>query len=91
MTTSFISNGRRRNRFDHSDPLTLPWPLVEMGVASRRLATTHFNLSSFFQGIPGNDGLRGEPGLPGYSVSKIREKRRRGGSYLLIGDLGPCV
>jgi hypothetical protein len=28
------------------------------------------NLSSFFQGIPGNDGVTGQPGLPGKTVSK---------------------
>lgn len=72
QNSTFIRHGRRRNRFDHFDT-----PLVEMGVASPRLAINQFNLSSFFQGIPGNDGIQGKPGIPGYSVSKNREKRRR--------------
>lgn len=31
-----------------------------MGVVSPRLATNQFNLSSLFQGVPGNDGLEEE-------------------------------
>lgn len=72
---SFIRHGRRRRRFDHFEPD--PLTLVEMGVATPWLATNQFNLSSFFQGIPGNDGIPGNPGLPGYIVSKIREKGKR--------------
>lgn len=70
-------------------PLTLLWPLVEMGVVIPRLATNQFNVSSFFQGIPGNDGIPGKPGLPGYVVSKIREKRSWGGIFLLTVQWTP--
>lgn len=73
------------NRFDHFDPE--PLTLVEMGVVRPQTATNQFNLSSFFQGIPGNDGLPGNPGLPGYIVSKIRERRRRGDFSLQISEL----
>lgn len=62
-----------------------------MGAANPRLAIEKFNLSSFFQGIPGNDGIPGKPGVPGNIVSKIREKRMRGDSYPLTGDLRPYV
>lgn len=39
--SSFIRHGRRGKRFRHfgTAPLTLPLPLVPMGVASPRLAT----------------------------------------------------
>lgn len=54
------------------------------------MATNQFNLSSFFQGIPGNDGIPGNPGIPGKIVSKCRT-RRRGVSNLLIQHVGPYV
>lgn len=75
----FLRRGRKRNKFGHFDrnPLTL----VEMGVASPRLATKQFNLSSFFQGIPGNDGIPGKPGLPAHIVSK---RKRKGGEATRI-------
>lgn len=82
---SFTRHGMVEDRFDHFDPE--PLTLVEMGVVRAQTATNQFNLSSFFQGIPGNDGLPGNPGLPGYIVSKIREKRRRGDFYLQISEL----
>jgi len=34
------------------------------------------NLSSSFQGVPGNDGLPGRPGLTNYIVSKYGERER---------------
>lgn len=73
------------NRFDHFDPE--PLTLVEMGVVRSQTATNQFNLSSFFQGIPGNDGLPGNPGLPGYIVSKIRDK---GGEATCIYRFQSC-
>lgn len=36
---------------------------------SRAWLKAKFNLSSFLQGLPGNDGLPGKPGLPGQAVS----------------------
>ena len=44
-------------------------------MASLRSATNQFNLSSFFQGIPGNDGVPGQPGQPGTIVSNQSEER----------------
>lgn len=54
------------SRANHLEPLT---PL-DVGVVSPLLATNQFNISSFFQGVPGNDGLPGTPGLPAPIVSK---------------------
>lgn len=31
-----------------------------------------FNLSSFLQGLPGNDGIPGQPGLPSQAVSTLK-------------------
>lgn len=66
------------SRANHLEPLTL----LDVGVVSPLLATNQFNISSFFQGIPGNDGLPGNPGLPALTVSKNRGKRRRGRNCL---------
>lgn len=64
------------SRPDHMEPVTL----LDVGVVSPQLATEQFNISSFFQGIPGNDGLPGTPGLPAQIVD--RAKRRRGRNCL---------